>query len=128
MFHADITLTLALIALAIGAHLALSAKMRTDISTLAYTFIGYIVIIVALIILLFSGFSIMGRTMMGYQMHTQMMQLRQGQMMPHVTHLYLQRQRMLRNLKAQQMPVHSMPKATKNMPMHGKTPSETIKK
>ncbi len=130
MFHVDITFTLALIALVMGAYLALLAKVHSDnIPTLPCALIGYVVVIIALIVLLFSGLSLVGKSITGYQMHTQMMQLQRSRMM---MPMHLQSERMMKILEAHQMPVHSTPKATKNMPMHGKTPlkvhTETIKK
>lgn len=130
MFHVDITFTLALIALVLAAYLVLSAKVHTDVSAIPCTLIGYAVVVIALIILLFSGISMVNRAMMGYQMHTQMMQLQHGQMM---MPMHLQKERMMIMPEAQQM-MHPMPGAvkSKDMPMHGKTPlkvhTKTIKK
>jgi len=120
MFHTDITFALALIALVLAAYLVLLAKVHTDVSAIPCTLIGYAVIVIALVVLLFSGFSMVNKTMMGYEMHTQMMQVRHSQMMSDMMPMHLQRERMMRILEEHQMP------------MHGKTPlkvhTKTIKK
>jgi glucan phosphoethanolaminetransferase (alkaline phosphatase superfamily) len=120
MFHTDITFTLALIALVLAAYLVLLAKVHTDVSAIPCTLIGYAVVVIALIVLLFSGFFMVNKTMIGYEMHTQMM----SEMMP----MHLQRERMLKIREAQQMPMHSMSQvATEDE--HGKKPLKaTIRK
>jgi uncharacterized membrane protein YdbT with pleckstrin-like domain len=110
MFHVDITFTLALIALVLAAHLVLTAKVHTDVSAISCTLIGYIVVVIALIILLFSGFSMVNKAMMSYETHQMM-----SEMMP----LHLQRERMLR-MHEVQMPMHLMSQVTEKE--HGKKP------
>lgn len=115
MFHVDITFTLALIALVLAGRLILSAKVHTDVSAIPCVLIGYGVTIIALIILLFSGISMVNRTMLGYQMHTQMM----SEMMP----LHMQRERMLR-MHEVQMPMHLMSQVASEE-KQGKKPLKT---
>ncbi len=59
MFHADITFTLALIALVSGAFLVLSARTQKD--TMSCKIIGHAVAIIAIVILLFSGYCVIKR-------------------------------------------------------------------
>lgn len=56
MFHADITLILALIALSMGAGILLKAKKYSEHGTAGCRFIAYFVIVLSLLMLLFSGF------------------------------------------------------------------------
>ena len=81
MFHSDITFTLALIALVSGAFLILSSKTGPDIKTLPCRIIGHIVVIISLVILLFSGFLVIKKSVFVYQMHAGYMQAYKGHMM-----------------------------------------------
>lgn len=63
MFHSDITFTLALIALVAAAFLVFSAKAHPDIPTLPCKAIGYAVVVIAIVMLLFTGFLTVKRSL-----------------------------------------------------------------
>ena len=82
MFHADITFTLALIALVAAAFLVLSAKAHPDIPALACQTIGYVVAIIAIVMLLFTGFLTVKRSLVPYPMKMKYMQMQHMQKAP----------------------------------------------
>lgn len=107
MFHADITFVLALIALVAGASLILSVKSHKGLSTGSCTFIGYAVIILSIIIILFSGYGMLR----GHFMHRAIMRrmMHRGKRTPCM---------MMRKMqKPGQMPMQG-PMKKKGMPMH----------
>jgi len=55
MFHADIIFVLALIALAAGALLVILSKTRSDVMTVICKIIGFVVIVIAALAILFAG-------------------------------------------------------------------------
>lgn len=59
MCHADITFVLALIALSAGALLVLFAKAHKEIPTRPCIVIGYVVVGLSIIIILFSGYKML---------------------------------------------------------------------
>ena len=70
MFFIGITFVLALIALVAGASLILAAQSRKGFSASSCTFIGYVVIVLSIIIILFYGYGMlrgyfMSRAIMG---------------------------------------------------------------
>ncbi len=78
IFHADITFVLALIALASGALLILLAKTKSDIITATCRVIGFIIIVISALILLYSGHNMVKKhifkhAMMPGMMHRPMM-------------------------------------------------------
>ena len=77
MFHADLTFVLALIALALGASLILSAKTHSEISTVLCQLAGFTVVILAIITLFFSGYILIAKTATVYRMQSQGMMMRQ---------------------------------------------------
>jgi hypothetical protein len=56
LFHSDLTFVLALIALAMGALVLLKAKKFADLGTKPCRVIGYLIVILALLALIFSGY------------------------------------------------------------------------
>jgi hypothetical protein len=77
MFHADLTFVLALIALTMGASLILSAKTHPEISTALCQLAGFTVIILAIITLFFSGYTLIAKTATTYRMQSQGMMMQQ---------------------------------------------------
>lgn len=84
MFHADVTFVLALIALVAGAFLVLSAKVHKEISTTPCTVIGFIVVILSIIVILFSGYGMLRSHTMKCNMKCKMMSnmMQQGKRAP----------------------------------------------
>jgi len=74
MFFIGITFVLALIALVAGASLILAAQSRKGFAASSCTFMGYVVIVLSIIIVLFSGYGMfrgyfMRRAIMRKMMH-----------------------------------------------------------
>jgi exosortase/archaeosortase len=82
MFHADITFTLALIALVAAAFLVLSAKTHPNIPTLACKTIGYAVAVIAIVMLLFTGFMTVKTSLITYPMKMKYMMMQHMQKAP----------------------------------------------
>jgi len=80
MFYSGITFVLALIALVAGASLIFKIKFHKEVPAGSCTFIGYAVIILSIIVILFSGYGMLK----GYFMRRDMMRqiMRRGKMMP----------------------------------------------
>ena len=74
MFHNDVTFVLSIFALVAGAALLLFAKVHRDLSTKPCRVIGYIAVILSVLMLLCSGYSMVRSYAMKCQMQTQMMQ------------------------------------------------------
>jgi hypothetical protein len=69
MFNAGITFVLALIALVAGASLIFKTKFHKEVQAGFCSFIGYAVIVLSIIVILFSGYGMVR----GYFMHRGMM-------------------------------------------------------
>jgi len=67
MFHSDLTFVLALMALAMGVFLVLTAKKNAELGTKLAKFFGYIIVILALLAVIFSGYC---AARSSYLMHT----------------------------------------------------------
>ena len=85
MFHSDITFTLALIALVVAAFLVLSAKVHPDIPTLPCKAIGYTVAVIAIVMLLFTGFLTVKRSLIPCPMKMKYMMMHHMQMQQQMT-------------------------------------------
>lgn len=93
MFHADMTFTLALIALVSGASLILATKKHAEIPTLSCQIIGYTVSVLAIVILLFSGSLMVKGSLMRHHMHSAIMQMHKGHRMHKPMYMHGQRSR-----------------------------------
>ncbi len=123
MFHADITFVLALIALATGGFLILFAKIHKDIAAGICSAIGYVVAVLAIIALLFSGYGILRTHTVKHQMMFNMMQ--RGRIAPynmgrrHIMRQKMMQRRMVRRYKRQliknQMPTQGATKPAVQM-------------
>lgn len=82
MFHTDITLVLALIALVAGGSLLLSIKAQKEAATCVHKFIGFAVVVLSIIMILCSGYGMLRwRFIRGRMMcHGRMMHMMQPPM------------------------------------------------
>ncbi len=98
MFHADITFVLALIALAAGALLVISSKTRSDVMTVICKIIGFVVIVIAALAILFAGHIIIRSHLIKHVMMYNIIHKRK--MMPGMMHHRMMKPRMRKKMQS----------------------------
>jgi len=81
MFHADITFTLALIALAFATMILMKAKKFAELGVSGCKFFGYVVAVLAIIMLIFSGYSTVRQSIFMCKLHSRMSRMMHRKMM-----------------------------------------------